>query len=212
MLKPVRFSIRDYLISEASRSDFQENVKRLSELGWVLPVTLGISSIRELGNPQQTDAEIDKWFVDYYQLNEFENFNVLLKSIEKAPSLVEWKRLIAECAESFKSGYKIVSIPALITIIEGCLSKKLGTFKSNNIRVIRPAKDKLDGLHSHELVKVLWLSLYCFVAKLYEKSDFSSDKPLFINRHWILHGRDSTQWADTDFFRLFNLLGALAIA
>ncbi len=43
---------------------------------------------------------------------------------------------------------------------------------------------------------------------LFQFAPFDGDKPVFINRHWILHGRDndSASWTVADALRLFNAL------
>jgi len=46
-----------------------------------------------------------------------------------------------------------------------------------------------------------WSALATFIGKLYEPSDFSKGRPPLLNRHWILHGRDSTQWTVADAHR-----------
>ena len=45
-----------------------------------------------------------------------------------------------------------------------------------------------------------------FVEKLFQQAPFEDVRPAFMNRHWILHGRDSASWSRADALRLFNAL------
>jgi len=67
---------------------------------------------------------------------------------------------------------------------------------------VEPAK----RLHT---TSIIWKSTALFLARLFGSSDFASEGPTFLNRHWILHGRRAADWSIADAVRLLNALSTL---
>jgi hypothetical protein len=200
------------LISRRDVEAVEENIPSLSQSGWTIPMTLTFSELRELPIvTNNINKDIDTWFLQYYLNEENKNFHSLIDIIIKSSSFAEWMPLIEECYQAFNHGQRLIIIPSLITIIEGALSKKLGIIKSKQVQMIHPTKAMQDKPHPSDLHKLAWQSLASVVEMLYTKSDFTSKKPKYINRHWILHGRDTncSQWDEVDCLKLFNFLGTL---
>ena len=50
-----------------------------------------------------------------------------------------------------------------------------------------------------------------FIRKLYQKTDFTTEEPDNINRHWLLHGRSAFEIEELDCIRLFNAVQSLCM-
>lgn len=57
---------------------------------------------------------------------------------------------------------------------------------------------------------ITWISVEKFIECLFRYKKFDDDRPIFLNRHWILHGRDNTDWEIGDSLRLFNALNTIS--
>ncbi|MCK4842349.1 MAG: hypothetical protein KAT04_10805 [Methylococcales bacterium] len=210
----IRFKTNDGVISipfisERDIETISQNIPNLSQVGWSLPIILTFSELREFSEYSYGDKNTDKWFSKYYLSNDSKCFHSLVKTVIANDEMKEWRPLIKECYESFNSGQRLVIIPSLISVIEGVLAKKLGIIRSKQIRIIAPTKSMIEKSHPSKLHKLVWESLSHTVEILYAPSDFSSDKPPQMNRHWVLHGRDCSQWTHIESLKLFNFLGTL---
>lgn len=70
----------------------------------------------------------------------------------------------------------------------------------------------IDSSDSNTYKKDMWRSFYYFIKLLFETKPFNQDRPNFINRHWIMHGRDFTNCKQADCLRLFQALYTLVSA
>lgn len=205
--------IKFLLPTENEAKEFEISITRLADIGWALPIHFSHKMTVELANDSNADDEIAERFRDFYTANDNKQLQELVIELIKDESLRQWHPLIQECYLSFIDGRHLVTVPALITAVEGVLAQKLGILKSQKVRMISPTKAKRNEQENYSLDKAIWISVLKLVENLYDnKRDFSGNDPDFTNRHWILHGRNSQQWGAVDSIRLFNLLGSLTIA
>lgn len=158
-----------------------------------------------------TNEHIEGFFLEYYSMNNGENLELLIAEIKKDNSITKWLPLIDDCYVAYRNGHKMVVVPALIAVIEGIQSQKIGILRTGQTKMIAPTRTKANQAHPTEIDSILWKSVLAVTEKLYMPSNFASEKPDFINRHWILHGRDSSEWGDIECIRLFNYIGSLTI-
>ncbi|WP_162926394.1 hypothetical protein [Teredinibacter purpureus] len=185
----------------------------MENLGLSMPVMLSYKQINDVAKPEYAQDQVDEAFFSFFTDNDSETlkdlmFNNALNDFDIAP----WEKMIEECYESFFNKRYLVVVPTLITVIEGYLSLKIGTFNTTNVRMITPTETKAQEAHLHRRDKTTWLSVPEIVDALYQKSDLTGNEPSKLNRHWILHGRSTPLEAKTDSAKLFILLGSRAIA
>jgi hypothetical protein len=125
--------------------------------------------------------------------------------------------LIIESGESIREGRYKLTVPALLTILEGCSFQVLsdaGLARARDIKLINILKES--KLHDKEgwaaVFAMPWISNLAFVEALFQKKYFDHPQPSFLNRHWVLHGRSELNWKLADALRLLCALDTLAWA
>lgn len=201
------------LPSKSEELEYETSVVRLGTLGWSAPVQFWHKLTIEFANPAHTADQVNEAFVTFYT----DQGNArLLELIDKhllgEPILQPWHETLRDCRESFLAGRYLVLVPALITVMEGVLALKIGTFTSTNVKLMAPTKAKAQQPTAFRLNQSIWLSISSLIDQLYQPVDFSGPAPNALNRHWILHGRSTSKDARHDSLRLFNLLGSLSVA
>jgi hypothetical protein len=128
-----------------------------------------------------------------------------------SPRLAKWSPLLNQCQENYERGNYLICVPSLITVIEGAIaSVESAAFKRGRLRR-GFFEAKIADCRDDMLSRALWESIYKFVTHLFESSsdDFGGPRPVRLNRHWILHGRDVPDWQQPDALRLFYFLSTL---
>ncbi len=185
-------------------------VDKLANDGWTLPSELGIYEVNVIGQTEKIE-DINEFLFTYFTRNDYEVFNKMLDGILASKIREPLKKMIYECRQAYTNKLYIVCAVALIPVIEGILSEFCDN--KNNIRMMRICKNQVDALSCDGSVieKHIWKSYNTFIQNLYEKSDFSGEEPVKINRHWILHGRSNYEQEEADCIRLFNAVQSLCM-
>lgn len=186
----------------------EENYPRLAKAGWTIPLEFTLTETYELlsGNTQE---HLDQYFLHYYTQNEYYFLDELFASLLANSYLIKWNKLLSECINAYKDGYCLITIPSLISAIEGVLSVHWPNKDNTNVKII--SKAMIAKYDEDTLEKTAWLSIHEFVCCLFKGAAFSKKRPPIINRHWILHGRDETQWQQIDAIRLFHALHTISV-
>ena len=108
------------------------------------------------------------------------------------------KELVRQCWDAFQGKLYAVCATSLLSVIEGVLSE-FGDDK-RDVRMMKICQYHVDNFPANgsTIEKHVWISYNTFIRKLYEKSDFNSDEPDVINRHWLLHGRSDFEQTEID--------------
>lgn len=202
MKKQFGIDISNFLIR------YEEVVASLSDLGWTIPIEMTpaeVSSLLEFKTIQQ----MDDFFIEYYESKNLMNFNIMVQDILESSLLYKWRPLIEDCIESYRDEKFAITIPSLILVVEGVIAL---LSSSNDIRIIKMCKEKMELHEVGSIDRVLWISISRFISNLFTKRKFNEVRLELINRHWILHGRDFTTWNKSDSLRLFNCLNTLILA
>jgi hypothetical protein len=181
-----------------------KSFRTMASRGWTIQMTLTPRIWAELAN--QTEEEADKFFVSFYTEDDFAALREVRQELTRRPGLAKWKALLEESFDSFESGRHLITIPALLSIIEGVITSAGQPFTDQRIHLLRICAENAKKSTPSFMRAEMWTSMACFLEKLFQYARFDQDKPAFINRHWILHGRDSTSWTVADALRLFNAL------
>jgi hypothetical protein len=150
-----------------------------------------------------TADDVDAFFVDFYTGDDFAELRFLRKELTQRAGLAQWRALLEQCFDAFESANHLITIPALLTVLDGVIAKA-GKNTSWRIDPRKLCSEKAAAVNG--LKKWMWRSLELFFAKLFQPAPFDQSRPILINRHWILHGRDSANWTGADALRLFNAL------
>jgi hypothetical protein len=177
--------------------------ERLAKCGWTLPMEFTLRAIAELAD--KSEDEIDAFFVEYYTADDFAAFRRVRADLLARPALAQWHALLAECFDAFERKDHLITIPALFSVIEGVVAKAGNALTSQRVKLKKICASKAAGATTG-VPRWMWRTLELFVEQLFHKTPFDKTRPAFINRHWILHGRDAATWTVADSLRLFNAL------
>jgi hypothetical protein len=180
--------------------------EQLAEFGWTLPMQLSAPEMTDLaGEPIE---KVDAFFVEYYTARDFAALRCVRKELLTRPCLSPWRELLKECFDVFESGKHLITVPALISTIEGvvaCAGNSLHKRSVSRKSLVGICTNKAKAL-PRSIDALMWRSLEIFIEKLFQDAPFNKSRPAIINRHWILHGRDSANWTVADSLRLFSAL------
>ncbi len=189
--------------------------------GWTISLAMDLDMLFSMIEIQSRE-EIDQVFINFFE--EQENYLLMKTDILANESLADFEKLLIQCFDSYERGHFLIAIPSLFSIIEGYANqliidqyKKTADFNPKN-RVSLPNKYKKVQEQSESSFKdVVYISALIFLEKSFNTKAFNDDpekdnRPLIINRHRVLHGRDNPSlWTKTDALRLFNAIGTLSI-
>lgn len=189
----------------------RHQVVRLAELGWTNPVWIRADAVTMFR--LYRDDEIDQFFVTAYlgsdgTEKELENVQQRLLS---SGGLSQWRSLLVEVFECLENGRYAVTVPPLLTVLEGFTMEALVHEQKASKRSTKVAASiKNAQWHGEEsFTSLMWMSIVIFLDRLFANAPFDSPIPGFINRHWILHGRSGTEWTAADALKLLNALDTL---
>lgn len=209
---PVKYIPLEYRRKE----DFKDIVQNISSEGWSIPVGIIVNRLIDLKEIDYCSDEIDDAFTIFYTDNKNKRLRELIDIIISNEECNEWIQIIEECYESFDSDRFACIIPCLMAIIEGYLAKKIGTYNTQDVKLINPTETKVNAVDTenpnHALYYLGRYSVVLVIENLYQKSDFSGVIPISMNRHWIMHGRKIAFNPKVDALKLFNLIGSISMA
>lgn len=176
-----------------------EKVEEFSESGWPMPEFLTPKELFEIYESSTLENIDDKMVAVFDEgTPEFRNMkNEILSSQE----LEEWQPLIEECFYCYSNEKFHVTIPALLSILEGILAKKW-----NQIHGKINVQNWINGkLASKDLTfEAMYLkSIGKFLIHLFKSIDFKNRDHPQLNRHLVLHGRSIKVWDKSDSLKLF---------
>jgi hypothetical protein len=160
-----------------------------------------------------TDSEIDDYFLQNY-LGDGPNQSQLKISSQqllKSPGMEQWRDLLSEVFDCMASGKYKICVPSLATILDGFVAASLckhANAPKHDIKVVVTLK-RAKWHEKGNFTAVFWTSVVNFLTHLFAHAPSDSPRPIFINRHWILHGRSATDWTATDALKLVNALTTL---
>ncbi|RTE07177.1 hypothetical protein [Paenibacillus whitsoniae] len=217
----------DPLFQEKLKKQFEEITKTLSSLpkidwnaqfslleeiaiegadkGWTIPPHSTIRECQEMIEGK-SKVGVDYEFKLHYE--ELDNYNRMKSELLSVSSFGgKWKKLLEDCFINYEQGRHAIVIPSLFLILEGVIFDIVKNQKWK-IAFRRINKQITDG----SIQKPLFTSVRRFIDKAFGYGYFEveSFKPSFINRNWVLHGRDNIgEWESVDALRLFNALYSL---
>lgn len=177
----------------------------LGEYGWTLPMSMSpfqLHEILELNDPALIEAE----FVKYYSQDNGSTYARLSRKLLSSPDLALWRDLLDQCCRAYERGEYLIAVPSLLTVLEGAIAvPENAKFVGGEDRK-RYFEEKIAAAPSDSVTQYMWRSVGTFVKMLFQKKTFGTPPPAQLNRHWILHGRDTPDWGRADCLRLFQAI------
>ena len=194
-------------LAERFRQGYEIGEKQSVELanaGWTLPMWSTLAGVNDILKHTGID-KVDDYFVRYYETNQDGDFDRLRSDLLSHSSLKHWRPLVEQCLRAYDRSDYLVPIPALIAIIEGLVANAGGRFlrKADPKNVVQ---ERLNSSSKKSFTRLIWLSTDAFIHRLFESHSFDAGRPVSLNRHWILHGRDVPDWTHADCLRLLQAL------
>lgn len=187
----------------------KESCERLALLGWTLPMTFTPRETVELLERCKTDIQVEQYMLEYYTVEDGRFFLSIRDKVLRSGTLAGSRVLLEQCFDAYDRGHYCIPIPALLSVIEGGVAQKADKLKTPTVNPKPLAAGLEKAAHPDSVQFLRWQSTRIVLEKLFARSDFAGPHPREVNRHWILHGRDQTQWTQADALRLFNLLATI---
>lgn len=175
--------------------------RQLGAAGWTVPMWAPPVLVHGLLAHTTSPSEIDQSFVHLYTKSRGRQFREMVNRLMHRETIRPWLPLIEECRYAYTKGRYLVTVPALLAILEGLVAtagEQLHSLQSPRTTAGAKYKDS-SGIRA-----LVWASLEAFVGVVFQSHSFSKSRPTLINRHWILHGRDPASWTQADSLRLFQ--------
>jgi hypothetical protein len=187
---------------------FKNAVDSNTVYGWALTAHMPFNLYIEAGVKIDNLTHKDEFFT---RLFESDDYDLYKNEKETILELVcdKWKSLLYECFEAIENNKNKIVIPSLFIIIEGELSRLA---QSNDIgkRLVNSTKESLLKNSDDRMIYLVAESLFTFLDKhLFKTHKFNTDRPIVINRNWVLHGRDNPEeWTKT-VYKLLTVLSSI---
>lgn len=183
-----------------------------------------ILKVKELANSNDIKVEsVERIFLEYFEENDWVMLHEMIKSWETSHPFAQRRHIIYDAFDAHKSGKYTLSIPTLLTQVEGVLSSITGKkggkpYKLFEETIRQQYPDILNNVTKDILLE---FATSLFLYKGIESEHFTTDKlPLwleskgireidFMNRHAILHGIHINYASKINSLRVFLLLDSL---
>lgn len=181
--------------------------KRIGEFGWTVPTWATVDFVS--GIPEDASAQtVDRIFLSAYRKIDRRNEATLLSACLSRQFLRPWRVTLGDAVWAYRARRYRVVVPALLTVLDGTVQRAANhpTATTNVKRMVEHATKIEPGI-----VRLAWISIKSFVDATFLNHPFSSSPPSRLNRHWILHGRDTASHGRTECLRLFQALDTLSL-
>lgn len=185
----------------------------LAKLGWLFPKNLTPREIDDLVAEYGDDSvSLDGWFEEFYAVDQGAEFRALAARLLRRANLRTWRSSLRECLWAYRRGKYRVTIPTLLTTIEGLVSEVTGTIQDHGTNPSNHWRDRAPKPPDGFLLEIEWNAILAFLETLWSRRHFDSTPPDRLNRHWVQHGRRPELGTRADALRLFAAVDFIARA
>lgn len=192
---------------EILENEYRQMIESIAQSGWTIPLSIDIRKFDELRTIAKDNEALDRFFETFYNSRELK---FICRKIENAIPNEAQKSIFKECVNAYNTNLYSVCQTTLLTVLEGVIS----SFGDNpeDVRVMRVCRFQAEEEQKKgkQIKSLCWLSMYEYISNLFQKSDFSTDEPENVNRHWVIHGRTEKIADKIGCLRLFNALSTMA--
>jgi len=186
----------------ATLDKLEQGSEKLGKAGWIIPMDFSFAKILTLIEGYHAE-EIDVFFLKHYTADNNKQLNLILSKMLPDKGLMQWRPLLEDCKLAFQHGCYKVTIPCLLSILEGMMAKFINDPRSIRMTNMIKSCEKFKDVEALRIKRLILTSVINFINNVFATSYFDNERPSLINRHWILHGRDETDWKEIDSIRLF---------
>lgn len=194
---------------ERSLADAEPAAALLGSWGWTTP-SWGPLRYAEVLVQEFDAAHIDAYFLDYYGGPFSKHFRDLVRGLQASKSLGPWHPLLRQCVSAYRRRHYALVIPSLLTVFEGYLFSRADPTLITKTKPGLVTKHRRDALDAGS-TRLCWVSVDAFAHWLFSPSPFSASAPRQLNRHWVLHGRDTRLRGKADCLRLLQAIDTLSM-
>lgn len=188
----------------------------LIKSGWTVPHHVFWPLMSDDRILRKSQSEIDEHIAEIYLEDDMELYK------ETKDLIIDYiypkhKKLVTDCFFLFEKDKFSITIPALLSIIEGEITEASGfensiDFKNKIKRHFNYDEERdtsvenIKDITKYSLVSFLVDVLYC------GESQWENNGCKIINRHQVMHGRDTPDnWDQIDFLRLMHTLATITM-
>lgn len=190
-----------------------------------LEVSLAIKASKKLGENQfvfweginQTLANqllnsdsVDRTMLDFYEKDSFEQVENAITLCTQCKLIENRKKLFLQTISAYRENKFNLAIVGLMTVIDSVISEassdSSSTFKGkldkikNKISLEQAlTKEEISFMVLTNTIEETYSTMFCF-------SSFEGLEPVYINRHWIIHGRTTREYKKIDCIKVLNML------
>ncbi|MHB8150023.1 MAG: hypothetical protein ACYDIB_07655 [Desulfobulbia bacterium] len=185
----------------------EKDTEWLGENGWTIPLWADPGIVSRLRN---ASGDIDKAFVHWYTADDNKRLKELWKRLRNSKGLCRWGEVIEQTIDSYLDRRFAVVVPCLLIVLEGSVAHGADDLRK---LVSNPKKSATRKREETEvgMRRLIWISIESFITQIFGKAPFSENRPIKLNRHWVLHGRDTKAWGlPRESIRLFHAIDTIS--
>ncbi len=201
-LRGIRWPTPDDI--ERGHQEMLNTARAVAKVGWTLPKHLTPSETSDLVKRcrKGSSRALDQWFLNYYEANGRKEFKRLTRKLLRNRWLNEWRPVLKDCVWAYQHNRYRLVVATMLAVLEGAVAK-LGRAPSDRRKTHPHVIWKKVRSQPKSMDEVFWESASEFLCQVWKNTDFDTDPPDLINRHWILHGRMPNIGSQPDALRLF---------
>lgn len=186
----------------------EKSIEINSNHGWTLTSNTPIKFYFNSMDYCSSKDDLDEYFTEHYEANDKKFYKqekkYILENIDD-----NWFELLNQCFNNYESDKYQITIPSLISIIEGEVASLVNTDSYG--KYLKIELEKSVDTEDEKLVAMIKYSMVKFInRKLFKNHEFKKERLSIINRNWVLHGRDNpNMWGKTDSLRLINIIATI---
>lgn len=162
--------------------------------------------------------DVDGMLLEFETQNDNAIFNGVVDGCVESNLLGVNKRRFTQAVEAYRMEAYDISAVALLSILDGLLSKCSGE-NPRNTSMLTHAKKILEKLELGDEINteeyaglILYMTFSSAITSLTQGVHFDEDEPKELNRHWIMHGRSNRVITQLDCIKLIHCIyGAILI-
>lgn len=184
----------------------EDDTEWLGKNGWTVPMWSSPDIVTKLRN---APGGIDKAFVSYYTKDNNKRLKEVWKRLRNSKGLSRWRKVIEQTIDSYLDRRYAVVVPCLLIILEGSIADGASDLQNwpNPKGSARRKREHTEG----GMRRLIWISIEAFIEPIFGNAPFSARRPIVLNRHWVLHGRDTKAWGlRRESIRLFHALDTVS--
>ncbi len=179
----------------------EQSAHSLARVGWIIPMSMTAAEINKIVIAK-TKSQIDASFVKLFEANRRRHFNRTIREMLARKELKPSHRLIRQAAAAYRRRHYAITVPALLTVIEGAIMR--GRRETKFLKVTGQHVQRLEVDKPQAFELVLWRIVQNYLVRLFGSKDFGGPDPSTLNRNWVAHGRAAADWTQADSLRLFQ--------